>query len=379
MTIFQALMFGLEKLQKAKINSASLDAEILLSSALKKTKEFIYAHPENEISKIQETRYKKLISKRVKGEPVAYITGHKEFYGLKFFVNKNVLIPRPETELMVDEVISEYKASNCQDILFIDVGTGSGCILIAILKKLSTNLSSRCKSGSRKIEMHGIDISKKALQVARQNAKLHNLSNKIKFIKSSLLSFYHKIDSLLLGKLGVRNDKQIVITANLPYLSEKIYQKNYQNLKYESRNALLAGKDGLKHYRKLLKQIHSLVTHYTLPITLFLEISPEQKNKIKKIIKKNLPKAEIKFKKDLAGLNRLVVIKLNQKCFLSIEKGGEKNADSKNVARASSGRNSIFTLPAVIQEKKVSNAARNYNLAGVTSFKKTADEGKNNS
>ena len=112
MIIKQALIFGTEKFKKNKINSALLDAEILLSCALGKPKEFIYAHPEYQISKTQDAKYKKHLLRRLKGEPTAYILGHKEFYGLNFLVNNNVLIPRPETELLVEEVLKNKKIKN---------------------------------------------------------------------------------------------------------------------------------------------------------------------------------------------------------------------------------------------------------------------------
>ncbi|HPL95333.1 MAG TPA: peptide chain release factor N(5)-glutamine methyltransferase [bacterium] len=327
MTIGQVLMWAREILKQADSVSPVLDAEILLSEVLNKPhpnpfvqsatggfslkergsidRAFLYAHPEKKITNNQELKYKKMIRQRVKGEPVAYILGYKEFYGLKFLVNKEVLVPRPETELMVDNVVSEcqsVKVSECQDCLIIDVGVGSGCIPITLIK--------RFKIYNLRFKILAIDISDKTLAVAKNNAKLHNVDKKIKFIKSDLLENISK--SLFL------NHKSIILTANLPYLSESIYKKNYQNLKFEPSRALLAGKDGLKYYRRLLKQIKELISKKQDTISkfksvvIFLEIGPEQKLGISKLIKKYLPLAKIEFKKDLSGQNRLIMIKYKQ-------------------------------------------------------------------
>ena len=129
MTIQQSLAWATIKLQRKNIPSATLDADILLSHTLNKDKAFIYAHPNHSLTQNQVTKFKKLINHRAKGEPVAYLIGHKEFYKLNFMVNKNVLIPRPETELLVDEVLKNKKIKTIADI-----GTGSGCIAIALAK-----------------------------------------------------------------------------------------------------------------------------------------------------------------------------------------------------------------------------------------------------
>lgn len=297
MNISQALNWARQELRRVKIKSALLDAEILLSLAIKKPKEYLYTHPEKKILDTQLTKFRQCIKRRINGEPVAYILGYKEFYGLNFLVNKNVLIPRPETEMMVNEIASKCQGVKCQSVL-IDVGTGSGCVSIAIAKKL---YNVEC------IKYYGVDISKKALIIGRKNAELHGVEKKIKFVKSDLLNYFSH------NTLYFIHNTNLIITANLPYLSENIYKKNYQNLKFEPKNALLAGADGLKYYHRLLIQIKNILenTPCGSQITCFLEINPEQKNGIKKIIKNNLPKAEIEFKKDLAGRIRIVIIKLN--------------------------------------------------------------------
>jgi len=207
--------------------TTALDAEVLLSHTLNKPKSFLYTYPEKKLTQAQVRKYKSLISRRAKHEPVAYITGHKEFYGLDFYVNQHTLIPRPETEALVEKIIKNKDIHSIADI-----GTGSGCIAIALAKN------------NPKLNIYAIDISSKALTVARKNAKAHKVKN-ITFKQGNLLE-------------PIKNIKLDAIVANLPYLSEKVYKKNYQHLKYEPKQALYAGKDGLDYYKKLLKQINKL-------------------------------------------------------------------------------------------------------------------------
>jgi release factor glutamine methyltransferase len=297
MTINQSLNWAIKELKKAKINSAVLDAEALLGLTIKKPKEWILTHPEAEL-KSQE--YKKLIKRRVKHEPVAYIIKTKEFFGLEFFVDKNVLIPRPETELMVEKVLEIIKSEKTKNL--IDIGTGSGCIPISILKWIPAFAGMTATA---------IDYSTKALQVARKNAEKHKV--KIKFLKGDLLSPIKKLPN---GK--------IIITANLPYLSDSQYKKLLPEIKkYEPKSALVAGKDGLDYYRKLLTNLSLIIlTPPNLPfkkmgrerrgndIITLLEIDPAQTKKIKKIIKKIFPRAKVEIQKDLAKRDRLVIIKI---------------------------------------------------------------------
>jgi len=298
MTISQVCSQAELQIKKTS-RSPQLDAEVLLSFVLNKPKEFLYAHPDYHLTKNQHSKFQTLISRRAAGLPIAYLLGHKEFYGLDFMVNKNVLVPRPETELMVDEVLNYIKInlrSKIKNLQLIDIGTGSGCIPISIAKNLS-RISN--------IKYYGLDISQPALALAKRNAKLHHVSRKIKFIKSDLLKN-------ILNSLFIIHNSSIIITANLPYLTPAQYRAN-PDLKYEPRQALLAGSDGLKYYRLLLKQIKNLLrtAPSALPLTVFLEIDPGQTKKIQKVIHSYFPLTPILVQKDLAGLNRLFVVKLN--------------------------------------------------------------------
>ncbi len=280
MTIDNILNWAQLRLNKTS-PSANLDAEILLSFILKKDKIFLYSHPENKLTSTQLIKFKKIIDRRLQGEPIAYLTGTKEFYNLNFIVNKYVLIPRPETEIIVAEILKNRKIKTIADI-----GTGSGCIATALAKNNS------------KLKIYASDISASAINIARKNAINNKINKQITFKKGDLLKPF-------------KNIKLDAIVANLPYLDIK--HKNLLNssetvgLKFEPTIALYAGKDGLDSYRQLFKQIKQL--KHT-PNFIYLEIGHLQTIKIKKIIKTNLPSVKINIKKDLAGLNRLIIIKI---------------------------------------------------------------------
>lgn len=272
-----------------------LELDWLLEDVLKRPRAFILAHPEKSISNHQLTIINRKIARRVKGEPLAYILGYKNFYGMDFIVNKNVLVPRPETELMVEEALNQLSISN-EQFTIIDVGTGSGCIIISLSKK-SFDFQHPTFS------FIGIDISPKALTVAKKNAKLHEADKKIRFIKGSLL------EPILKNKKLIIDDCKLIIAANLPYV-ESGWKKALKSperigLKFEPSIALYSGKDGLDHYRKLAVQIKKLSDKTKKPITLFCEIGPKQAGGMKKIFSFA---GKIEIKKDHNCYYRLAII-----------------------------------------------------------------------
>jgi len=299
MTIAQILKFSADKLIARGIDTPFLEAEILLSHVLKKPQEFLFTHGEKKLSSLQISSFKFQISKRLKDVPAAYLTSHKEFYGLDFKVNQNILIPRPETELMVDEAL-KLVAHGSQSATILDVGTGSGCIIITLAKQIKNY-----ELPITNYKFIATDISAKALALAKQNAKAHHVNKKIKFIKGNLLEPITKNN-----KFVIRNSK-FVITANLPYLTPTQI-KNSSSIKYESKSALDGGLDGLRYYKRLFKQIKQLrVAGCGLrDITILCEIDPRQTAKIKLFAKQLLPKAKLQIKKDLSGLNRLAIVKI---------------------------------------------------------------------
>ncbi|MFH1255285.1 MAG: peptide chain release factor N(5)-glutamine methyltransferase [bacterium] len=285
MTIAQTIKIAAAKLNAKNISIPHLEAEILLSEILKKPREFLLARGEKKLSAKQISDFKHQLARRLKGEPIAYIIGKKEFYGLDFKVNRHVLIPRPETELMVDEALKLISHS-LKPVTLVDAGAGSGCVAITLSKLTKQNIIA-------------IDISGKALAVAKQNAKRHGVEKKIKFIKGNLLSPIIHDPSFIAHN-------PLIILANLPYL-DKDQIKSSPSIKYEPETALFGGKNGLELYEKLFQQITGLSD-----ITMLCEFDPRKTVRIKQLIKKHLPLAKLQIKKDLAGLNRLAVIRINQ-------------------------------------------------------------------
>jgi release factor glutamine methyltransferase len=276
MKIKEALIQGTNNLEKQNIDSAHLDAELLLSLVLKKEKEYLYTYPESELKKKEIKKYQKLIQKRATHYPIAYILRYKEFYGLKFLVNKYVLIPRPETELLVEETLKIIKPEN----RIAEIGTGSGCIALSLAKQGFNIIAT--------------DISSQALKVAQKNAQDHQVLNKVKFIKGNLLK-------------PLKNEKIDLLIANLPYLASD-YRKE-SSIKHEPKLALYSGQDGLNLYHQLFKQISELKYQ---PRYILIELDPK-KNQIQilsKYIKNLFPQIQIETKKDLQDLDRVMIIKI---------------------------------------------------------------------
>ena len=271
-----------------------LEKEILLARALKKSKEFLYAHGEDKISWKEFLTYKFYLHALKKGIPVAYILKQKEFYGLNFFVNKSVLIPRGDTEILVEEAIKIINKSD-KKITLIDTGSGSGCIPISILKN----------NTKKNINAFAVDISWRALNIAKKNAKLHNV--KIKFLQSNLLKKIIKHYSSIFT-----SDAFVIITANLPYLNKE--QMSEPSIKYEPKTALYGGNDnGLQIYQNFFKQIKEIINN-KLKLTILIEIDPSQSDEIIKLINYNFINSTTKSTeiiKDLCGNNRIAKITFN--------------------------------------------------------------------
>jgi len=294
---------NLKSIMKEHLTAESGEVEVLLAAAIKKDRAFILAHPEYIPTIPDRIVIRRFLKKFRRGWPIAYITGHKEFFGLDFLVNKNVLIPRPETEMMVEAAISEIsnfspyggspegrKNLNNQ-ILIVDVGTGSGCVPISIIKTLK----------HKNIKTLAIDISNAALKTARKNAKRHGVD--IEFLHGDLL------EPIIKSKIQNTNYK-LLITANLPYLTAEQFASE-PSIQHEPRTALIADdQTGLSLYEKLFKQTASLCELRTVGCELILEIDPRQSTAALTLAKKNFPGAKVEIKKDLAGHDRLVLIKI---------------------------------------------------------------------
>lgn len=293
-------MMTISQLLKKNYNIIeSIDSQLLLAHILKKSREYILTHGDEKISFTAQVRFNRLVTKRKKGIPLAYLTGHKEFFGLDFLVNKHTLVPRPDTEVLVETVVSyimKHIAYNKQtDITLVDIGTGTGCIPIAIQKTIQ-----QCNNVT--INTIATDISKKALRIAKQNAKKHN--TQITFLHGNLLKPLIKTNLIP----SQPNTYPLIVTANLPYLTKEQFEQE-PSIQHEPKSALVADKNGLALYEELLKQIVQTHTTYHIPhIICFFEIDPGQMKTIKKIISTYLPDAKIKILKDLSGFDRVVEI-----------------------------------------------------------------------
>jgi len=255
MNIENILNEGINILQKNKIANPQLDSEILLSNSIKRDKKHIILNPKEILDSEQLGKFKSLIERRKKGEPIAYLINKKEFWKDEFFVNKDVLIPRPDSELIIEQVLKIY--SKDVQLQVLDIGTGSGCILLSILKERSNFYGT------------GIDISKKSINVSKFNAKQLNLTNRVKFFHSSVDNF--------------NNGKYDIIVSNPPYieqLSLKYLEKDVVN--FEPKLALSGGFDGFSKIRKVINKASILIKKNGKFI---LEIGFNQKNKVIKILK----------------------------------------------------------------------------------------------
>lgn len=287
------------------------ETELLLAFLLNKSREFLLTHPETLISRKVSKKFQDLADKRLKNWPLAYLTGHKEFYGWDFKVSAATLVPRPETELIVEKIIdfvasdasgemvnNHRPANHLFKPLIIDLGTGSGAIIITIAKELKRLMPLIY----RQTDFLAGDISKSALKVAAYNAKINKLNNKIKFYRSDLLA------SLKITKKNAGQKKEIsrdlIIAANLPYLTPKQIQEA-PSISREPKTALNGGFDGLKYYRRLFRQLKD-ISYRTLAV--FCEIDPEQTKKMAVLAAKYFPDAQSIIYQDYSRKDRLFVI-----------------------------------------------------------------------
>jgi len=256
MKAFEIIKIGSKLLKEKKILSHILDSEILLSKALKKSREEILINLEQNINEKNILLFNKYLQRRSKNEPIAYILKEKEFWSKKFYINKHTLIPRPETELLVEKLSKIYKGKK---ISILDIGTGSGCIVLSLLSdlKLSTGV--------------GIDISKNAILIAEKNASKHKLSNRVKFFNKSLEFVFDK--------------KFDLIVSNPPYIERKNIKNLSDDIKrYEPRIALDGGNDGLDLIKKVIYKSKEILKINGM---LALEIGNEQLKKVSKILTDN--------------------------------------------------------------------------------------------
>ena len=272
----QVLANATKILKNASILSSKLDCEVLLSNVLKIKRENLLVNLNKKINHQEFINFNKLINRRKKNEPVAYIVGYKEFWNEKFKVNSNVLIPRPDTEILVEEVIKFIQINSSLNIL--DIGTGTGCVILSVLNE------------RKKCYGIGLDISKKAINIAKHNAKIQQLKNRIKFINSS-------IDKFCVGKYDL-------IISNPPYIKSGDIKDLDKGVSfYEPETALNGGCDGYSKIREIIYRSSALMKKKG---KLFLEIGYNQKSEVIRIL--NCNKFYVnKVVKDLGKNNRCII------------------------------------------------------------------------
>ena len=279
MTIKQLLNKGMIMLKSNQIESPKIKARLLLQHVLELKREQIIIYDNKEVTVAQEKAYMQNIEKLIKGIPLQHITNSQEFMKMNFFVNSDVLIPRSDTEILVEEVIKLGKEKRNPSIL--DLCTGSGAIAISLAKYLPN------------AQIYASDISPKALEVAKINAKSNEVFEKIEFINSDL---FKKIE----GKFDI-------IVSNPPYIRTEVIKKLNMEVQKEPILALDGGKDGLNFYRKIVEEAYS---HLKYDSYLCFEIGYDQKEEVTEIVENAKVYTDTYCKKDLYGNNRIIVTRV---------------------------------------------------------------------
>ncbi len=278
MTLNQVLAQVRDVLATNSIEDASLEGEILLRQALGIDRVRLYANLNSELSAEQENDFWHLVQRRLSGEPTAYIAGHREFYGLDFFVDRRVLIPRPETELMVEEAIRLAQTHNIATVA--DIGTGCGAIAIS----LAVNLP--------RIKIYASDVSAGTLEVARLNCEKHGVAGRIQLLRGDMLAPLAEPVDLIL--------------ANLPYVTEQEVSTSAL-ADFEPRLALDGGSDGLDGIRRLCEQAADRLNPQG---GMLLEIGWGQGRVVTSLIRRHFPSALLEVIPDLRGMERVISLRL---------------------------------------------------------------------
>lgn len=279
MTIKETLKKGMIILKNNNVESPKLKSRLLLQYILKKSRQYLIIYDNEEIGKKEQWEYFINIEKLTKGIPLQHITHSQEFMKMDFYVNEDVLIPRPDTEILVEEVIKIAK--NIDKPRILDLCTGSGAIAISIEKNLAN------------AEVFAVDISEKALEVARKNA--NRLEANIKFIKSNLFNNLKKM-------------KFDIIVSNPPYIKKEDIKLLSSEVQREPEIALDGGSDGLEFYRKITKQA---IEYLKFKSYLCFEIGYDQKKEVLEIIEKEKHYIDTYCKKDLCGNDRVIITQVN--------------------------------------------------------------------
>jgi len=278
-----ALTSATDRLTVAQVGSPRMNAELLLRFTLSCDRAYLFAHPERELTSEEQARYDEALTQRTRGVPAQYITGHQEFWGMDFIVTPAVLIPRPETEHLIETVLklsdekdNDGTRTSSPDSRIVDVGTGSGCIAIALAKEFPH------------AEIHATDISAAALEIARANAARHQIEKQIQFHETDLLR-------------GLAPDSFDFVVSNPPYVGESEEdQVQLEVRKFEPRNAVFAGSTGIEVIERLVPQARIALKPQGW---LVIEISGTIADRVLQLLSKW---RQVQITNDLQGIPRVV-------------------------------------------------------------------------
>ena len=281
MTIRETIRKGMIMLKNNNVTEPNIKARLIMQYVLNKPREYLLVYDKEILMLRQEVNYFKAIKKLCQGIPIQHITHRQEFMKMTFYVDENVLIPRQDTEILVEEVIKIAKKINAKKIL--DLCTGSGAIAISLAKYIENS------------EITAVDISSKALNIAKINSKNNNVENQITFIESDLYK-------------NLPKEKYDIIVSNPPYIKKEIIKKLDKEVQKEPKLALDGGYDGLDFYRKIVSKADEYLKFHGY---LCLEIGYDQKEEVEEIISKQEKYIGTYCKKDLCDNDRVIVTKLN--------------------------------------------------------------------
>lgn len=278
MNIKQLLNQGTEILKDNKQENPVMHARLLLEFSLEKNREYLIINDQEEVEKAKEIYYIDNIKRLSEGMPIQYITNHQEFMKLDFYVDENVLIPRADTEILVEEVIKNINSSKKENLKVLDMCTGSGAIAVSIAKY------------TENAKVYAVDLSEKALKIAEKNAIKNKVENKCQFIKSNMFE-------------NVVGDFDIII-SNPPYIKSDVIKELDRNVQKEPIMALDGGQDGLYFYKILAEKSYKFLREDGM---LFLEIGYDQKEAVKNLLEETNKYENIYLKKDLSQNDRVIV------------------------------------------------------------------------
>ncbi len=280
MTIKELLNQAVIMLKNENIDAPKNKARMLLQSTLKKSREYLMIYDTEEVTNTQRDKYIKNVKRLILGEPLQYITGRQEFMKLNFLVTKDVLIPRSDTEILVEKVIKI--AENISNPVILDLCTGSGAIAVSLAKYI------------KNVHIYAVDISSKAIQIAKKNAELNGVKNNIDFIESNLFD-------------KLKDKKFDIIVSNPPYIETDTIKTLSKEVQKEPKLALDGGKDGLDFYRKISENGYKFLNRQGY---LCLEIGYNQKISVKQILEKKKRYVNIKCIKDLCENDRVIIAQI---------------------------------------------------------------------